>query len=64
MQACIITSVSRGGNTFIHTYNTGRPTDINGYDLCKHIDQKNYCFKDGIDIYDWSLKKRNCGVNI
>ena len=63
MHVCIMTTVSRGGNTFIHTYNTtGRPTDINGYDLCQHIDQKSYCFTDGIDIYDKSLQKRNCGV--
>ena len=41
MQVCIMTAVSRGGNTFIHTYNTGRPTDVDGYDLCQHIDQKN-----------------------
>ena len=62
MQVCIMTAVSRGGNAFIHTYNTGRLTDINGYDLCQHIDQKSYCFIDGINIYDWSLQKRNCGV--
>lgn len=62
MQVCIMTAVSRGGNVCIHTYNTGRPTDINGYDLCQHIDQKSYCFTDGINIYDWSLQKRNCSV--
>lgn len=59
---CIMTVVSRGGNTFIHTYNTGRPTDVNGYEFCQHIDKESYCFTDGINIYDWSLKKRNCGV--
>ena len=62
MQVCIMTAVSRGGNAFIHTYNTCRPTDINGYDLCQHIDKETYCFTDGINIYDWSLQKRNCDV--
>ena len=62
VQVCIMSEVSKGGNAFIHSYNTGWPTDINGYDLCQHIDQKSYCFTDGINIYDWSLQKRNCGV--
>lgn len=62
MQVCIMTAVSRGGNAFIHTYNTGRPTDVNGYDFCQHIDKETYCFTDGINIYDGSLQKRNCDV--
>lgn len=62
MQVCIMSAVSRGGNAFIHTYNIGRLTDINVYDLCQHIDKETYCFTDGITIYDWSLQKQNCGV--
>ena len=53
MQVCIMAAVSRGGNAFIHTYNTGRPIDVNGYDLCQQIDKESYCFTDGINIYDW-----------
>ncbi len=60
MQVCIMTAVSRDNNAYIHTYNTGRPNDINANDLCQHIDENTYCFLDGINIYDWSLKKRNC----
>ena len=59
-QVCIMTALSRGNNVYIHTYNTGRPTDVDAHQLCEHIEEKTYCFLDGIKIYDWSLKKLNC----
>lgn len=59
-QVCIMTALSRGNNVYIHTYNTGHPTDVDAYQLCQHIEEKTYCFLDGIKIYDWNLKKLNC----
>lgn len=62
MQVCIMNAVSRSVNAFSHTYNTGGPNDINGYDLCQHVDKSTYCFLDGINIFDWSLNNRNCKI--
>lgn len=55
-----MTALSRGNNVYIHTYNIGRPTDVDAHQLCQHIEEKTCCFLDGIKIYDWSLKKLKC----